>query len=80
MIRIYLALQECSDGRIVFRRWSLDTDTVPGGHFQKQDLKAFRWLLSQAWNFDRFPVWSASFLSEEDEYSMKNVEPFEILP
>lgn len=75
MIRIYLALQEFDDGRVMFRRWSPDSETIPGGHFQKQTLQAFQWLMEQSWNFPDFPQWPHEFTHEDVE----KVAPFEVL-
>lgn len=79
MIRVYLALQDFKDGRVMFRRWSLDTDQLPGWLYQKQDVASFRWLLSQAWNFEFFPLWHEDFKSVTTEADMRNVVPFEVL-
>ena len=79
MIRVYLALQEFKDGRVMFRRWSLDTDKLPGGLYQKQDVAAFRWFMSQSWNFEFFPLWHDDFMALTTEEDMRNVVPFEVL-
>jgi len=43
-MRIYLALQQFVDGRVMFRRWSPDCEGVPpGGAFQKQTPEAVAW-------------------------------------
>ena len=43
-MRVYLALQQFVDGRVMFRRWSPDCEGVPpGGAFQKQTPEAVAW-------------------------------------
>ncbi len=43
-MRIYLALQQFVDGRVMFRRWSPDCEGVPpGGAYQKQTPEAVAW-------------------------------------
>jgi len=63
-MRIYLALQQFVDGRVMFRRWSPDCEGVPpGGAFQKQTPEAVAW-------FNR-----ALDPSETSEF----IEPFEVI-
>lgn len=79
MMRIYLALQQYADGRVAFRRWSLDPGPIPGGHFQQQNMDAYSWFLEQAWNFKRFPFWTEDYPGFQTEETMANVEPFELI-
>jgi hypothetical protein len=75
-VNIYLALQVFSDGRVMFRRWSPDCQTVhiPGGTFQKQTIEAFRWLHAAG-----MPEWDQG--PNPSEFCGSNFVPaFEVMP
>jgi hypothetical protein len=74
-IRIFLALQEFADGRVMFRRYSPDVEGhLPGGTFQRQTIQAFGWL-----HYAGMPLWvDGKVIGHTGTTPQVNRDPFEV--
>lgn len=82
-VRVFLALQEFSNGEVNFRRWSPDCPrNIPGGPYEKQTIDAHLWLQRMVFRCARdglTPIvkWQETIHATDD--FLKTVPPFSVL-